>query len=451
MTGRKTVPIAFIDRDGVINAYPGHFKYVTSLAEFRLLPNAAEGIKQLAAGGFRIFVVSNQAGVAKGLYSQQTLDEITRVMREGLAAQGAKVDAVYYCTHRSDAGCGCRKPAQGMLEQAYKVLESEGLSPDFSRSVFIGDSMIDLETGTAAGITTILVFSGRETPENSARWSVKPDATAPDLAAAARRACATRHVPISAVVVARNEEKMIGDCLKSVHGRVDELILVDNGSTDRTVEIGKKYCDTVLEHSLAHEGLRRNWAAAQAKNDWVLMFDADERMTPALLKEIYAALAKDDGTVAAYWAPQRTYIGGRLLKYGGWDAPRCKLYNRRLFRWKEDPSEIVHVGIDVTPGYAGGKLTTPFEHYSFRDFEHLLAKSIQWSSLEAEKWHRQGRNMTLFHGLWRMADRFFRRYVRKQGYRDGFYGFTAAFIMGLYQFFFCIRMREIREKAKKAK
>lgn len=189
MADKKIVKIAFIDRDGVINAYPGHFKYVTRLEEFHMLPRAAEGIRLLNRAGFKVVVVSNQAGVGKGLYTRETLDDITRVMKELLAGQGAVLDAVMYCTHRKEDNCACRKPAIGMLSAAIAMFSTDDTHVDAQRCVFIGDSMIDIATGKAAGIATILVFSGRERPDNRKEWETIPDYTAQDLAEAAAIAC----------------------------------------------------------------------------------------------------------------------------------------------------------------------------------------------------------------------------------------------------------------------
>jgi histidinol-phosphate phosphatase family protein len=172
--------VVFLDRDGVINQYPGHYKYVTSVSEFRLLPRVKEALSRLKAGGCRLFIVSNQAGVAKGLYSQETLDAITDRMKEELAP-GIVFDAIFYCTHLPDAGCACRKPRLAFINAAREMLLNDGISIDPDKSFFVGDSVIDVETGKAAGLRTIMVFSGKETPENASVWPVKPDFAAADL------------------------------------------------------------------------------------------------------------------------------------------------------------------------------------------------------------------------------------------------------------------------------
>ena len=97
--------IVFLDRDGVINKYPGDRLYVTSLRKFRFLPRAKQAIVLLNRGGFKIFVASNQAGVGKGTYAQRTLDAITSKMLKDIEQAGGKISKVYYCRHRKEAGC----------------------------------------------------------------------------------------------------------------------------------------------------------------------------------------------------------------------------------------------------------------------------------------------------------------------------------------------------------
>jgi len=176
--------IVFLDRDGVINKYPGHFKYVTTLKGFSFLPGAREAIARLTRHGYTIFVISNQAGVGKGEYSQAELDKITRAMHQGVEKAGGKISGVFYCTHRKEENCFCRKPKTGLITAALKTLPESTFSAELADVFFIGDSIIDVETGKAAGLKTIMVFSGRETADDHASWSVEPDYTAQDLSAA---------------------------------------------------------------------------------------------------------------------------------------------------------------------------------------------------------------------------------------------------------------------------
>lgn len=171
----------FLDRDGVINKYPGHSEYVKSWGEFHFLPKAKTALKKLKRCGFELFVISNQAGVSKGLYTQADLDLITKNMLDELGENGVKISGVYYCVHSSQDNCRCRKPKTGLVDKAVSSLREKGQDLELSRSYFIGDSLIDIETAKAAGLKNILVFSGKEKPENRNSWQNPPDFTAENL------------------------------------------------------------------------------------------------------------------------------------------------------------------------------------------------------------------------------------------------------------------------------
>lgn len=168
MDGKNKV--VFLDRDGVINEYPGDTRYVCNWKEFKFIPGSIEGIKKLKRSGFKIFIVSNQAGVSKGIYSLQALDEINRRMRAFLRREGTDVDGIYYCIHRDEDNCSCRKPKKGLLE---KALQEHNVSSDII--FFIGDSFRDMEAARDFGAKSVLVLSGKEKISNRNNWPFEPD------------------------------------------------------------------------------------------------------------------------------------------------------------------------------------------------------------------------------------------------------------------------------------
>ncbi|MDD5409017.1 MAG: D-glycero-beta-D-manno-heptose 1,7-bisphosphate 7-phosphatase [Candidatus Omnitrophica bacterium] len=173
--------VVFLDRDGVINKYPGDRLYVTSLKKFKFLPRAKEAIALLSRAGFKIFVASNQAGVGRGFYAQKTLDAITAKMLEGVEQAGGKITKVYYCTHRKETGCRCRKPKPGLLKKAAREFKV-----NLKKAYFVGDTIRDVLTAHAAGAKSILILSGKEKLSNQKNWEVKPDFVFKDLLAAAK-------------------------------------------------------------------------------------------------------------------------------------------------------------------------------------------------------------------------------------------------------------------------
>jgi len=171
----------FLDRDGVINKYPGDRQYVTSWKKFKFLPRSKKAIALLGRAGFKVFVASNQAGVGKGTYAQKTLDAITAKMLGDIEQAGGKIAKVYYCTHRKEIGCNCRKPKPGLLKQAGREFKV-----NFKKAYFLGDTIRDVLTARAAGCKSILVLNGKEKLANRKNWEVKPDFVFKDLFAAAK-------------------------------------------------------------------------------------------------------------------------------------------------------------------------------------------------------------------------------------------------------------------------
>lgn len=143
----------FIDRDGVINE--NRSDYVKSWEEYRFLPGSREAIAQVTRAGHRVIVCTNQAAVARGLLSVETVEEIHQRMIAEVAADGGAIEKVYYCPHPKDGDCCCRKPRPGMLLRA-----RDELGVDLSDAVFVGDSMTDVRAGLAAGVRPILVLTG---------------------------------------------------------------------------------------------------------------------------------------------------------------------------------------------------------------------------------------------------------------------------------------------------
>lgn len=176
--------VIFLDRDGVINKYPGDSEYVKSWGEFHFLTEVKSSLRRLNDKGFQIFIVSNQAGISKGIYSQENLDLITKNMLQELRDYKIDIAGVYYCIHRDEDNCSCRKPKTGLIDMAVAKLKAEGLEAELKQSYFIGDTIRDIETGRSAGLKTILVFSGKEKADNKNKWPIFPDYTARDLSEA---------------------------------------------------------------------------------------------------------------------------------------------------------------------------------------------------------------------------------------------------------------------------
>jgi D-glycero-D-manno-heptose 1,7-bisphosphate phosphatase len=157
-------PAIFIDRDGVINRRRPD-DYVLNFSQFVFVPGIRAALKQLAPLALPMIVISNQAAVGKGLLDAAGLEEITARMQQTLIEDGTAIAAAYFCTHRTDENCICRKPKPELLHRA-----AEDFNIDLSRSIFIGDSQTDVEAARAAGCQPILLGSGLRNGSDSFDW-----------------------------------------------------------------------------------------------------------------------------------------------------------------------------------------------------------------------------------------------------------------------------------------
>lgn len=193
----------FADRDGVINKDPGGWtkhEYVTELKDFHFLPGALEALKLLHRNGINVIIVSNQAGVSKGHFTNKRLEEINCMMLAEVKNHGGKIFETYYCIHRDEDNCNCRKPKSGMLEAA---IRKHGITP--GDTYMIGDSKVDVLAGKSAGLNTIFVLSGKTGMDEMRKWEVKPDYIFKDLLEAAKWVL-TKHRRKSERAVRRERE-----------------------------------------------------------------------------------------------------------------------------------------------------------------------------------------------------------------------------------------------------
>lgn len=239
---------------------------------------------------------------------------------------------------------------------------------------------------------------------------------------------------LSVIIIAKNEEEVIGECLESVKW-ADEIIVLDTGSADKTVEVAKNYGAKVFKYEGSHEidySAWRNYASKKATGDWLFYIDADERVTPLLRKEIEKITNNQQqtpNTYAAYAIPRRNIRLGKELRYGGWwpDYVLRLIKKDKLERWEGKLHEQPKIKGEI------GKLKEPFVHFSHRgSFEHKVANTIVWSGLEAEMLYKADHPpMTIRRFLGAMAREFWLRMIKYQAWRDG----TEGILEAIYQVF----------------
>jgi glycosyltransferase involved in cell wall biosynthesis len=226
---------------------------------------------------------------------------------------------------------------------------------------------------------------------------------------------------LSVVIITKNEETNIRECLESV-AWVDEIIIVDSGSEDNTIAICKDYTDKIsINDDWKGFGYQKNLALQQATKDWVLSLDADERITSALRIEIENVINNSD--YSAFAIPRQAYFLGQAMKHGGWWPDYVvRLFRRNTGVFSED---IVHERILVNDPVQ--KLSTPLLHYSYINLDQVMVKMNQYSSAGAYKAYRQGKNSSLIKAIAKAKWTFFRAYFLRLGILDGQAGFIAAF------------------------
>jgi D-glycero-D-manno-heptose 1,7-bisphosphate phosphatase len=179
---KPTRRAAFLDRDGVINVDHG---YVSRWEDFEFVPGAVQAMKRLHEAGYVLAVVTNQSGIARGMYTEQDFQALSQRMAEHLAAQGAPLAGVFHCPHHPKGklpqytlDCTCRKPAPGLIRQAIEALD---LAPQ--ASLLVGDKLSDLQAARAAGVGKAYLVTGKEGEEDApTAGDVPPDGVFDNLA-----------------------------------------------------------------------------------------------------------------------------------------------------------------------------------------------------------------------------------------------------------------------------
>lgn len=234
---------------------------------------------------------------------------------------------------------------------------------------------------------------------------------------------------LSVVVITKNEASRIRECLESVRW-ADEILVLDDNSTDDTVKIAREFTERVTTRTMDFEGKHRNYIYGLASHPWILSLDADERVTPELQVEI-KELLKSEPACNGYTIPRRNFMGKTWVRYGGmYPSAQLRLFRKDKFRYDEQ-AEVHPQAYMQDPR---GALKNDILHYTYRDFTDAIGKLDRQTDLEARKWFREKRKVGVFSTLRKMIDRFWRAYIKKQGYKDGIIGLFLAVNSGMYQF-----------------
>jgi glycosyltransferase involved in cell wall biosynthesis len=227
---------------------------------------------------------------------------------------------------------------------------------------------------------------------------------------------------LSAILITRNEESNLDDCLASLEGIAQQIVVVDSNSTDRTLEIANNY-GALMAYPTDWPGFgpQKNRALDLATGDWVLSLDADERLTPALKSEILTAI-NHSAHVNCFAIPRLSWYCGRFIRHSGWSPDYVeRLFKRGTARFSDD---LVHERL--IPNGTVAKLKNPMLHYSFMNYAQVLDKLNRYSTASAAQAFAQGKKSSpakaVLHGMWA----FIRTYILRAGFLDGPQGFALA-------------------------
>jgi glycosyltransferase involved in cell wall biosynthesis len=249
--------------------------------------------------------------------------------------------------------------------------------------------------------------------------------------------------PISACIITYNEEKNIEDCLESISW-VDEIIVVDSMSSDRTVALCRKYTDKVFKQEWLGHVKQKNHALQFAQNEWVLCIDADERVSPELRTEIEERLLRENQAVDGYFFPRHSFYLGRWINHGGWYPDyKLRLFKKSKGRWGgKDPHDRV-----VLDGVSAG-LKSDLLHYVYRNLSHQLQTVDNFSSITARGLLAEGERFSLSRLVFRPTIKFVGTYVLKRGFMDGLPGFIISVASSFYVFLRNAKLWELQQRGE---
>jgi len=244
---------------------------------------------------------------------------------------------------------------------------------------------------------------------------------------------------LSVIILTHNEQKHLRDCLASVRDFADELLVLDDYSTDRTLDIAREMGARVESRKLDNFPNQRNAVIELARGDWIFFVDADERATPAVGREIQSLVSNLQSPAVGFWIPRRNIIFGKEIRYTGWSPDYQPRVMKKGFA-QFDPVREVHELVlwDGEVGY----LREPLIHYNYETVAQFRAKQIKYTRYEAQVWYSEGKRARWRGAIVQPVREFFRRYVSLQGWRDGGHGLLLSALMGYYAF---VRWRMLRE------
>lgn len=297
----------FLDRDGTIAR---DVNYCHRVEDFEILPNAPEAIKLLIKNGFKIVIITNQSGIARGYFTEEILAQIHQKMKDELSTCDAQVDAIYYCPHHPDDGCECRKPKTALFNKAAKEFDI-----DLQNSFIIGDRQMDIDAGKILQCKTVLVTTGPSPPDLNPQYPTSlPDYVATNLLEAAEW-IVTNRKGVSIIIPVRDKVNTVSALIPKIRESLNEYLyeiaVVYDGSGEDTSTLARDRDVMLISHGAnLGKGAAMKNAAQNASGDILVFLDSDGAHDPKDIPRVIAPIleGKAELTIGSRTLPESRVI-----------------------------------------------------------------------------------------------------------------------------------------------
>ncbi len=250
---------------------------------------------------------------------------------------------------------------------------------------------------------------------------------------------------LTTIITTFNETDHIESVLDSVSW-TDEVIVVDSFSEDNTVELARSKGAKILQRKYTGPADQKNWAIPHAHYEWILILDADERVTPELKTEILSLLNSKKPLKDAYWIGRTNYFMDKKIRYSGWQGDKViRLIRRDKCRYDEKQvhEEIETIGIQV------GQLKAKLEHYTYKNLQHYLDKTRRYAEWSAQDYFTRTKKISWFHLWLKPLFRFCKHFIWQGGFLDGKEGYVISKIMAWGVFLRYLKIKELQAAIRK--
>ncbi|MFM6959589.1 MAG: glycosyltransferase family 2 protein [Schleiferiaceae bacterium] len=227
---------------------------------------------------------------------------------------------------------------------------------------------------------------------------------------------------VTLLIPAQNAADLLPRCIESCAGLYDELLLVDSGSTDGSLEVAARYGARILQRDYENSASQKNWAIPQARHEWILLLDSDEWLSPELHREIGAWRSQPEGPEDGFWLYRANWFMGRRVRYSGWQGDKVV----RVFRRDACRYESKQVHAEITAAGPIGRFRYRLNHNTFVDLPTWEAKLRRYAEWQAGDYDARTPVVTPYHTLLKPAWRFLKHFVLRGGILDGYVGYRVS-------------------------